>query len=55
MNSKHGDNYIALQILKTRVIEHDKGVSCASVILELVFIWCGLLTNSNAVQLIDMK
>jgi len=52
MNRKHGDNYIAF---KTRVIEHDKGVSCASVILELVFIWCGLLTNSNAVQLIDMK
>ena len=31
MKRKHGNNYIALHILKTRVMEHEKGVNCATI------------------------
>jgi len=36
MNSKHGDNYIALHILKQlRLMEHNEGMSCASIALDI--------------------
>jgi len=36
MKRKHGNNYITWHILKTRVMEHEKGVHCATIALDLV-------------------